>query len=94
MENLREKIVNYYRTCSTDIYGQIGIISINNFIDSNNQEELNSLKSLMQISTYGGYYGTYKGINAWGSFKCNNLKQKCREAFSQNESRKRNLNRW
>lgn len=94
MNHIKEKIVDYYRTCSTDGYGQMKTIDIFMLIDGNNQDELNYLSSLMKISTYGSRYGTYDGINPWGSFKCTDLEAECRQAFAQNKNRERNLNQW
>lgn len=94
MKHIKEKIVNYYRTCTTDGYGQMKTIDIFTFIDGNNQEELDYLSSLMTISTYGWTYGTYKGVSPWHSFKCTDLEAECRKAFAQNENRQRNLNQW
>lgn len=94
MKHVREEIVSHYRHCSTDRYGQMSVIDIFTLIDGNNQEELNELNSLMVINTYGGRYGTYKGVSPWGSFKCTELEAECRQAFAQNENRKRNENQW
>ena len=94
MNNIREKLINYYRTCSCDRYGQMSTIDIFRIIDGNNPQEVEELSSLVAISTYGDRYGTYKGINPWGAFKSEDIKAQCREAFAQNENRTRNLNSW
>lgn len=94
MNHIKEKIVDYYRTCSTDRYGQMSVIDIFMLIDGNNQDELNELNSLMRIDTYGGRYGTYRGIHPWGAFKCTDLETECRQAFAQNKNREINLNQW
>lgn len=94
MNNIREKLINHYRTCSCDQYGQMSTIDIFRIIDGNNPQEVEELSSLVAISTYGDRYGTYKGINPWGAFKSEDIKAQCREAFAQNENRTRNLNSW
>jgi hypothetical protein len=94
MNNIKEKLINHYRTCSCDQYGQMSTIDIFRIIDGNNPQEVEELSSLVAISTYGDRYGTYKGINPWGAFKSEDIKTKCREAFAQNENRTRNLNSW
>lgn len=88
-----EKIVDYYRNCSTNGYGEItGVICIYEIIG--NESQLSELQSLVQVSTYGGRFGTYKAFNPWGAFKCDKLKQMCNEAFKQNKNRSYNLNNW
>lgn len=92
MKNLKEKIANYYRTSTTDKYGQLSTISIYSVTESD--EEREQLKELVNVCTYGGRLGTYKAFSPWGAFKCAELEQMCREAFALNEHRKRNLNSW
>ena len=95
MKNLiKEKLINHYRTCSCNQYGQMSTISISEIIDKNNPQEVEELSSLVAISTYGWRYGTYKGINPWGAFKSDDIKAECTKAFSENENRIRNLNSW
>lgn len=94
MKHIREKIVNYYLNCSTDSYGQIKTIEIYNFINGKNQDELDYLKSVMNVSLYGWTYGTYYGVAPWGAFKDSSLEADCRKAFAQNENRRRNENQW
>lgn len=91
---IKEKLINYYRTCSCDKYGQMSTISISSIIDTKNPQELEELSSLVSISTYGSRFGTYKGINPWGSFKSDDIREECSKAFAQNEERKRNLNSY
>jgi hypothetical protein len=94
MQNIREKIVNYYLECSTDAYGQIKTIDIYQLIDGKDEEQLAYLKSVMQVVAYGWTYGTYYGVAPWGAFKDATLEADCRKAFAQNKNRERNLNTW
>ena len=92
METLKERIVEYYRTSPTDSYGQLSMISISSIAKT--PEEETELKTLVVCSTYGGRFGTYTAFNPNGTFKDKELEQLCKEAFAQNEHRKRNLNSW
>lgn len=91
-EKLIQQIVKYYRTHTTDRYGQLGTIDIYRVTESN--EEREQLKDLVKVSVFGWAYGTYKGFSPWGAFKCAELEKLCKEAFANNEHMLRNLNSW
>ena len=92
IEELKQNIINHYMTASCDSYGQLSTISIGTIAKTDEQKE--ALNSLINVSTYGGRYGTYKAFNPWHSFKDFELEQQCRKAFAQNENRKRNVNQY
>jgi hypothetical protein len=94
MNTIKEKLINHYRTCSCDQYGQMSTIDIFRIIDGNNVEQVKELSSMVRISTFGSRYGTYHGINPWGAFQSPEIEAECRQAFAQNENRTRNLNSW
>jgi hypothetical protein len=86
MENLiREKLVEYYRECSVDGYGQVGVIrAYDVFKDQTDdvQEYAKENKTLISISTYGGRLGTFRGIEILDS----DLQSECRNALRNNEN--------
>lgn len=94
MNTIREKLINHYRTCNCDRYGQMSTIDIFSIIDGNNAEEVKELSSMVRISTFGSRYGTYHGVNPWGAFKSEDIEAECRKAFSENKNRISNLNSW
>jgi hypothetical protein len=94
MNTIREKIVKYYRTADCDRYGQLKTIAVGNVIDYRNEEEVEYLSSVINVSTYGYQYGTYKGFSPFGAFKCAELEKECTAAFKENRNRTSNLNSW
>jgi hypothetical protein len=81
----KKKLINYYKTCNTDQYGQIRIIPV--CLIAETEQERQDLEELVNISTYGGVGGTYKGFNPWSSFKDTKTADLCRNAFELNTNR-------
>lgn len=90
-----EAMEKYYRTCYCDRYGQINTIDVYQVFKDKTDEVLEYLKEdrIIEVNLYGGRFGTYKGINAWGGLKDDELMQRCKKAFSNNPSRN-NMNNW
>jgi hypothetical protein len=86
MENLiREKLVEYYRECSVDRYGQVGVIRAYDVFENltdDVQEYAKENKSFISISTYGGRLGTFRGLEIMDS----DLQSECRKALRNNEN--------
>lgn len=59
---IRENLIKYHETCSVDRYGQVGVIRFNEVFDKSLMDSINDYEYLIQVSTYGGSLGTFKGI--------------------------------
>ena len=88
---LREKVINHYRTGNCDRYGQLPTVDI--YSISNDKEEHEELRKLVNVNLYGGRFGTYYAFVSWGAFKDEELESECRAAFAQNPGRN-NMNNW
>jgi hypothetical protein len=86
-----KKLVEYYNTANCDAYGQLKTIDIYNVVKTEKQIEI--LKEIVEVSTYGYTYGTYLAFRPFGSFKDKKVEELCKNSFMQNPSR-RNMNRW
>lgn len=86
MENLiREKLVQYYRECSVDRYGQVGVIrAYDVFKDLTDDVQLYAKENnnMITISTYGSRFGTFRGIEIMDS----DLQNECWNALRSNEN--------
>jgi hypothetical protein len=94
MENIiREKLVDYYRECSVDRYGQVGVIrayDVFKDITDDVQEYAKENKSLISISTYGGSLGTFRGLQIMDS----DLQSECRNELRNNENYINAMTNW
>ena len=92
---IMEKLIHSHRNCGTDVYGQRSKSNddIYSLFGEHTEEVLDYLKAnpIIKISTYGGRYGTYLAMS---EIVDEEIKKACREAFTMNENRKRNLNSW
>jgi len=88
---IEQKLINYYKTSGCDRYGQLRTISAEQIAKTD--EEMDILKQIVNVNTYGYTYGTYLGFVPWGAFKDDHVERMCREAFAQNPSRN-NGNHW
>lgn len=97
-----DAMLRYYQNETTDQYGQLGCISINFLCKDLGRDErgkieedyFRELETIVNVSTYGGRYGSYKAFMPFGSFKDKEVEMRCKEAFSNNVHRLRNLNSW
>lgn len=84
MRNLIEqKLVTYHATCSVDRYGQVGTLKLSSVFADDMQDVLDYVEhddSLIQVSTYGGSLGTYKGLQIVDQ----DIRDRCREALRSN----------
>jgi hypothetical protein len=87
---LKDKIIKYYRTATTDSYAQLGVISV--YSIAKTPEEREEIKKLVKVSVYGGRFGTYEAFNSFGGFLDKELEERCRVAFYLNENRIKNNN--
>jgi hypothetical protein len=84
-EFIEEKLVDYFKKCSVDKYGQVKVIDLYNlFKDSTNDviEYVKTNDELLRITTYGWRYGTYKGISPDYDILDDSLRKKCYDTLS------------
>lgn len=88
MKNLIEKmVVDYHKTCSVDGYGQVGTLRVYSVFKDKMDDVLeyaNNDNTLIEVSTYGGRLGTWKGFQITDS----DLRRKCSDALRSNENYK------
>lgn len=83
MEDLiKEKLIAYHKRCNVDKWGQVGTFSLSLFGEQMNDVEnfAKATGSLIDIKTYGGRFGTYKGFQIIDS----DLRKDCSLALKQN----------
>jgi hypothetical protein len=93
-EFIKNTLVEFHRTCTTDSYGQVGIsnFTLNLFGDKKNEVEqfCKENKGILRFSTYGWRYGTYVAF----TIEDEEIRKACREALRTNENYLRNINSW
>lgn len=89
-EFIEEKMVQYFKTCSVDRYGQVGVVNPYMVFDNKTKDVLEYLKTdkIISIKTYGGRFGEYKGFMWSYDVLDEELKNKCRQSMKQNENYK------
>ena len=94
MKNLiEEMVVDYHKNCSVDRYGQVGTLRVYSVFKDNMDDVLEYAKNdntLIEVSTYGGSLGTWKGFQITDS----DLRRKCSDALRSNENRKQAMTTW
>jgi len=94
MKNLiEEMVVDYHKNCSVDGYGQVGTLRVYSVFKDKMEDVLEYAKNentLIEISTYGGRLGTFKGFQITDS----NLRKKCSEALRSNHNYKEAMTSW
>lgn len=88
MKNLIEQmVVDYHKNCSVDGYGQVGTLRMYSVFNDKMDDVLEYAKNdntLIEVSTYGGRLGTFKGFQITDS----DLRKKCSDALRSNENYK------
>jgi hypothetical protein len=94
MKNLiEEMVVDYHKNCSVDGYGQVGTLRVYSVFKDKMDDVLEYAKNdntLIEVSTYGGRLGTFKGFQITDS----NLRKKCSEALRSNHNYKEAMTSW
>ena len=94
MKNLiEEMVVDYHKNCSVDGYGQVGTLRVYSVFKDKMEDVLEYAKNdntLIEVSTYGGSLGTWKGFQIVDP----NLRRKCSDALRSNENYKRSMTSW
>lgn len=92
---IKDTLVAYHQKCSVDRYGQKRALDFYQIFGSEKGdsvlEYLKNNTGILQLCTYGGSLGTYKGIS---EILDSDIKQECNEAFGKNENYKRAMTSW
>ena len=87
-------LVEMHKSTSTDKYGQVSRSNFTPSIFGDMKDEVEQYckenKGILQYSTYGGSYGTYKAFTIEDA----EIRKACREALGKNENYLRNVNSW
>ena len=91
-----ESMINYLKTCYSGRYGELKVMDVYTIFKDKTDECLKYIykTKIINVSTYSGIGGTYKGIGGIHSINDNKLKILCDEAWKNNPDRKRSLNSW
>lgn len=89
-------MINYVANVNADGYGQLKTMDVYAVFGNRTKECLEYLEKdpIIKVSTYGGRYGTYKGIGGLNDINDDNFRMMCKEAWANNKSRIRNTNQW
>ena len=101
MENLikmkgfiKDVLVQMHRETTTDKYGQVGRSNFSPSLFGIRKDEVEKYcrdnKGVLQYSTYGSSYGTYKAFTIEDA----DIRNACSEALRRNENYLRNVNSW
>lgn len=99
-KEMRELIFNemnaYLATCSADQYGQHGVIDVYSVFRGQTEDVLKYLEHdpMIKVSTYGGRFGSYKGIGGIYDIQDEEMRKACEWTWKHNKNRLRNLNQW
>ena len=93
-EFIKQTLINIYKTCSVDRYGQVSKSTLSLGIFGDKTDEVNKYisehKGILSLSTYGWRYGTYKAYTILDE----NIKKECHNALSYNQNHKDAMTGW
>lgn len=93
-EFIKTCLVEMHKTTTTDKYGQVDRSSFTPSLFGDMKDEVERYckenKGVLQYSTYGASYGTYKAF----TIEDTEIRKACSEALSKNENYLRNVNSW
>jgi len=93
-EFITDILVQMHKETTTDKYGQVGRSNFRPSLFGDRKDEVEEYckknKGILQYSTYGASYGTYRAF----TIEDKDIRKACREALSTNENYLRNLNSW
>jgi hypothetical protein len=91
---IKEVLVEMHKTVTTDKYGQVSRDNFTPSLFGDKRDEVEQYckenKGILQFSTYGGRFGTYKAFTV----EDDEIRKSCREALHTNENWKRNINSY
>ena len=85
---IEEKMVQYFKNCSVDRYGQVRVVSPSEVFDNKTNEVLEYLKTdrMIEVRTYGGRFGTYQGFSLSYDVIDEQLRRKCYDILKENKN--------
>lgn len=90
---IEEMVVDYHKNCGVDRYGQVGVLRVYDVFGDKKDDVLEYAKNdntLIEVSTYGGRLGTWKGFQITDS----DLRRKCSDALRSNENYKQSMTNY
>jgi hypothetical protein len=91
---IKDVLVQMHRETTTDKYGQVARSNFTPSLFGDRKEEVEQYckenKGVLQYSTYGSSYGTYKAFTIEDA----EIRKACSESLSKNENYLRNVNSW
>lgn len=91
---IKDVLVQMHRETTTDQYGQVGRSNFTPSLFGDRKNEIEQYckenKGILQYSTYGASYGTYKAFTIEDA----EIRKACSEALHKNENYLRNVNSW
>lgn len=93
-EFIKEKLVAFYSKCGVDRYGQVGTLTLYEVFKNDTEEVkkyLDENKEILDLGTYGGAYGQYKGFR---TIIDNDIKIACDKALESNPNYQRVMTSW
>lgn len=91
---IKMRLVEMHKTTTTDKFGQVGRSNFTSSIFGDMKDKVEQYceenKGVLQYSTYGASYGTYKAFTIEDA----EIRKACSEALSKNENYLRNVNSW
>lgn len=93
-EYIKDTLVNFYKTCTTDKYGQVGMHNFTPSIFGIKKDEVEEYckkyKGILTFSTYGGSYGTYRAFTVDND----EIRKACNDVLRTNQNYLNNINSW
>lgn len=85
---IEEKMIQYFKTCSVDKYGQVSVVDPYSVFKDKTEEVLEYLKTdrLISVKTYGGRFGAYKGFSLTHDVSDKALRDRCYAKLNENEN--------
>lgn len=82
-EFIEQKLVEYFKNCPVDKYGQVSVISPYGLFGDKVEEVFEYIKTdkVIQVTTYGGRFGAYKGISPKYDILDEWLRKRCYKAM-------------
>jgi hypothetical protein len=91
---IKTTLVNLYRECTTDSFGQVEKFNFTPKVFGELAEDVQQYckehKGILSFSTYGWRYGTYTAFTIIDE----DIKKSCREALRTNPNYIRNMTNW
>ena len=89
---IKDVLVQMHRETTTDTYGQVGRSNFTPSLFGDRKDKVEQYckenKGILQYSTYGASYGTYKAF----TIEDTDIRKACSDALSNNENYHRNVN--